>query len=405
MTDTLNWNFFSETYHLKNDKYVQDVALLQRLQRTDCYPVILYPELLCEQLAKKFLIGSVGVGKDKSHIFLHDFLNAAKQLNIKGDDWQFLIHPFNPKDAAVPQRPHIPTEKTECYELHNWGCLIPVLIMVILFTLPAFFISPEDPGLGVMVAILWIPFILLMAHKMGVGKSETKVRTRKLTQHEFNQLEQEALKKYQNNLEAYRKLRAEYDDKKMEFEQRLDSQAKLLDRHSNRIVASIFKRCLITYHQLKNNSEPPLRGASENDLFYALMKDFPSYIKIDKVLGAYSPDLVLYNGCSCPIDIEIDEPYEFQTKKEIHYIGGGDEERNKFFVQNNWFVLRFSENQINNHLKECVNIVKALVDFIEWGDTSKLYNVEKTIANIQEQRWTKEQSRMFVIENYRSKYR
>lgn len=48
---------------------------------------------------------------------------------------------------------------------------------------------------------------------------------------------------------------------------------------------------------------------------------------------------------------------------------------------------------------------KALVDFIEWGDTSKLYNVEKTIANIQEQRWTKEQSRMFVIENYRSKYR
>lgn len=54
MTDTLNWNFFSETYHLKNDKYVQDVALLQRLQRTDCYPVILYPELLCEQLAKNF---------------------------------------------------------------------------------------------------------------------------------------------------------------------------------------------------------------------------------------------------------------------------------------------------------------------------------------------------------------
>lgn len=95
----------------------------------------------------------------------------------------------------------------------------------------------------------------------------------------------------------------------------------------------------------------------------------------------------------------------FKQRKKFIILGGGDEERNKFFVQNNWFVLRFSENQINNHLKECVNIVKALVDFIEWGDTSKLYNVEKTIANIQEQRWTKEQSRMFVIENYRSKYR
>ena len=85
-------------------------------------------------------------------------------------------------------------EKTECYEAHNWGCLILILIMAVLFTLPAFFISPEDPGVGVIVAILWIPFILFMAHKMGVGKSETKVRTRKLTHHEINQLEQEAYK-------------------------------------------------------------------------------------------------------------------------------------------------------------------------------------------------------------------
>ena len=141
MHGNLNWESFSEQYHLKNDKYVQDVALLQRLQKTDCYPVILYPKLLCEQLSKKFIIGSIGVGKDKSHIFLHDFLNAAKQLNIKGDDWQFLIHPFDPKDAAVPQMPNIPTEKTECYESHNWGCLILILIMAALFSLPAFFIA------------------------------------------------------------------------------------------------------------------------------------------------------------------------------------------------------------------------------------------------------------------------
>ena len=192
-----------------------------------------------------------------------------------------------------------------------------------------------------------------MAHKMDVGKSETKVRTRKLTQHEIDQLKQTALKKYQKDLEAYRKLRTEYNSKKLEFDRRLDSQAMLLDRHSNLIVASIFKRCLTTYHQIQDNNEPPQRGASENNLFYALMKELPSYVKIDKVLGPYSPDLVLSNGCSCPIDIEIDEPYEFKTKKEIHYIGCGDEERNKFFIQNDWFVLRFSENQINNHLTEC----------------------------------------------------
>ena len=391
MHENLNWESFSEQYHLKNDKYVQDVALLQRLQKNDCYPVILYPKLLCEQLSKKFIIGSIGVGKDKSHIFLHDFLNAATQLNIKVEDKLSLIQPFDFKDAVVPQMPNIPTEKTECYEAHNWGCLILILIMAVLFTLPAFFISPEDPGLGVIVA------------KMNVGKPETKVRTRKLTQNEIDQLRQEALKKYQDNLEAYRKLRAEYDGKKIEFEKRLDSQAQLLDKHSNLIVASIFKRCLITYHQIQDNNKPPQRGAFENNLFYALMKEFPSYTKIDKILGPYSPDLVLSNGCSCPIDIEIDEPYDFQTKKEIHYIGCGDEERNKFFVQNDWFVLRFSENQIKNHLFECVDIVKALIHFIECGDTSKLNEIESIIIQIQEPRWSKEKSRMLAIENYRTR--
>lgn len=51
------------------------------------------------------------------------------------------------------------------------------------------------------------------------------------------------------------------------------------------------------------------------------------------ILGTYAPDLVLYNGCSCPVDIEIDEPYEYKTKKEIHYMGCGDEERNNYFVK------------------------------------------------------------------------
>ena len=208
MVENLNWESFREKYHLKNDKYVQDVILLQRLQSDNRYPIILYPQLLREQLSKKFMIGSIGVTmNDKNHIYLHDFLNVAKQLNLKGDDWEFLVHPYNPKDATVPSIPEIPTEKTEFYKTRNWGCLIPFIIVAFLFTLPAFFISPKDPGLGIIVAILWIPFVLLMAHKMNVGKLESKIRTRKLTQPEIKQLEQEAQEKYQKDIKAYRKLR------------------------------------------------------------------------------------------------------------------------------------------------------------------------------------------------------
>ena len=155
MVENLNWEYLEKTYHLKNDKYVQDVILLQRLQSDKHYPIILYPQLLREQLSKKFMVGQVGVLlKDKNHIYLHDFLNVAKSLNLKGDDWQFLVHPFNPNDATVPSIREIPTERTEVYKTRNWGCLIPFIIQALLFTLPAFFVSPNDPGLGIIVAIL-----------------------------------------------------------------------------------------------------------------------------------------------------------------------------------------------------------------------------------------------------------
>lgn len=130
MNDILNWDTFSEQYHLKNDRYVKDIALLRRLHRDSLYPIILYPQRLNEQLSKSFAIGSIGVLlKDKTHIYLHDFLGTAKSLNLKGDNWEFLIHPFDPKDANIPSMPNIPTEVTETYKTRNWGCLIPFVVM------------------------------------------------------------------------------------------------------------------------------------------------------------------------------------------------------------------------------------------------------------------------------------
>lgn len=402
MKDNLNWVSFSECYHLKNDKYVNDIALLRRLQSEFQYPIILYPKRLNEQLRKSFAIGSIGVLlKDRTHIYLHDFLGIAKSLKLKGNNWEFLIHPFNPKDASEPNMPKIPTEVTETYKTRNWGCLVPFLLVAFLFTLPAFFISPDDLGLAIIVALLWIPFILLMGYKAGVGKEETKSRIRRLSQNEIDELTKNAQIKYQHDLISYRKLKKEYDNKLIEYNQNLNLQAKLLDKYANLIVPTIFKRILITYPQLKDCENPPQRGKSEDMLFYSLMKELPSYVKMDKVLGNYAPDLILHNGCSCPIDLEIDEPYELRTKKEIHYIGCGDEERNNFFTSNDWFVLRFSENQIKSHLNECLKIVKALVYFIEWGDTSQLREIEDILNDIKEPRWTKEQARMLAIDNYR----
>lgn len=237
-----------------------------------------------------------------------------------------------------------------------------------------------------------------------------KTRTRRLSQNEIDNITKKAKIKYEKDLLSYNKLKLsynkfkkEYDNRLSEFNKYLASQAAILDTHAKIIVSIIFKRILLTYPKLKSCDNPPQRGKSEDILFYSLRKEFPDYVKIDRSLGCYFPDLVLHSSCSCPIDIEIDEPYEFRTKKEIHYIGCGDKERNNYFISNDWFVLRFSENQIKHHLNDCIKIVKALMHFIEWGDTSKLYEIEETLTKISESRWTKEQARMFAIDNYRDK--
>ena len=52
MNDNLNWSSFKKQYNLKDDRYVKDVTLLQRLQDDTHYPIIIYPQLLRRQIKK-----------------------------------------------------------------------------------------------------------------------------------------------------------------------------------------------------------------------------------------------------------------------------------------------------------------------------------------------------------------
>ena len=402
MNDDLNWNSFREEYNLKNDRYIKDIYLLQRLMRWE-YPTILYPNSLFEQITKKFMIVSVSISKRyENYFYLQDFLDIADSLCLEGD-WTFLPPPHNPKNMPVPSMPKIPTEKTEYNETYNWASVIFFMIFVLFCILPGFLIDPNAWAIGIPIAILWIPAIWYMAIKFRIGEREYKERTKKLTKKEIEVLEKKAQEQYQKDIISYQKLKDEYEDKESEYRQRLNLQAAALDSYAECIASALFKQCLINNVEIDDCILPPQRGALEDKLFYALMKEIPSYVKVDKSFGCYFPDLVIHNGYSCPIDIEIDEPYDYKTKKEIHYIGCNDEERNYYFESNNWFVIRFTENQIKNHLSECVDIIKAFVHFIEHGDTTKLYGIENTIKRIQEPRWTKEEARMMAIDNYRSK--
>lgn len=62
------------------------------------------------------------------------------------------------------------------------------------------------------------------------------------------------------------------------------------------------------------------------------------------------------------IDIEIDEPYDYKTGNPTHcWDDGRDANRNTFFLQNGWVVIRFSEEQVVHHPESCCKEIASVI--------------------------------------------
>ncbi len=96
------------------------------------------------------------------------------------------------------------------------------------------------------------------------------------------------------------------------------------------------------------------------------------------------------------VDIEIDEPYSIPEKHPIHYIEGPDDYRNEFFSTKGWFVIRFAEEQVAKHPKECIIFIKDFVSLLNMGTTpSFAFPVN---------RWTQSDAILLSSNNYRQTY-
>lgn len=121
------------------------------------------------------------------------------------------------------------------------------------------------------------------------------------------------------------------------------------------------------------------KGISEDSFYNHLYKAFGNKILKNHTIpfevnrSGYMPDFVFFDKKSnlC-IDIEIDEPY---TNIDgvfcpIHYCyenGDIDADRNKFFVQNGWIVIRFAEEQIIKFPDQCINFLKKVISSLDVG--------------------------------------
>ncbi len=115
----------------------------------------------------------------------------------------------------------------------------------------------------------------------------------------------------------------------------------------------------------------------------------------------YLPDITYYDPESglC-IDIEIDEPYIGSTGEPIHYSGSIDDERDNFFLNNGWIIIRFAEEQVANHPELCINMIKKVInEYTEFNNQSGNITGPKPIK-----RWTKEEAHKMAFKRVRNNY-
>tara|TARA_R110002050_G_scaffold4573_2_gene22151 strand:+ start:61757 stop:63382 length:1626 start_codon:yes stop_codon:yes gene_type:complete len=174
------------------------------------------------------------------------------------------------------------------------------------------------------------------------------------------------------------------------------------------IIRKPIQNSIIRSFRLERNNR---KGFKEEEFYDAIKRRFSKNFEIiDNAMLAigtgtnpYEPDIVMVSKGekNIYIDIEIDEPYAGVTRKLTHCYPE-DVNRDNYFVDRGWFVIRFSEYQIHHQIKECLFQIAKVVSAIDAN-----YNVGRLSAYkslIKEPNWDTSKARFWESINYRESY-
>jgi hypothetical protein len=177
-------------------------------------------------------------------------------------------------------------------------------------------------------------------------------------------------KLYEVNLEIYNKSLELYNLNFKTYEQeRIE-----LNINQTYVKEQILKKKYLSGLHCHNNpsrsKELIKKGKTENLLLEHLIKHFSKAVMINMAFETYNsafyPDFCYHDEeYGFYIDIEIDEKFSKENGNPIHYIGSEDEIRNKFFIDKDWFVLRFAEAQVEEDPDLCCKFLEKIIHFIK----------------------------------------
>ena len=119
----------------------------------------------------------------------------------------------------------------------------------------------------------------------------------------------------------------------------------------------------------------------------------------------YTADFILvHKPTGLAIDIEIDEPYEGRRGKPHHCIDRGkDNQRNQFFLEKNWVVIRFSELQVVKYPDSCCKAIARVIAQIT-GDYRGLAQFGNVADLLPHKQWTVKEAIYMAKTKFRNSY-
>ncbi|MBO3273455.1 hypothetical protein [Hymenobacter defluvii] len=344
--------------------------------------------------------------------------------------------PDKPIPPKHPDKPTLPSLKPPNDSNSGVGCL---LVAVVIFGI-ALIIQGNSRksgsdfviaiGVGILICALW-GWIKLQSQA-------TIDKAKALAEAEATYRKELII--YQNNLSRYNTYNKQAVEREHEitnkgYEQKL--QQYKVDVLNNNFLFNYRTPILNSY--LKSIKKPqPYTGQSykkgvSEDFFVNTLKihfadDAPDDTKeqITKILTNYvlpfdnssrpfMPDIIItLYGLEFVFVIEIDEPYVGSNGQPIHYTNSSDYKRDKFFTDNGWIVIRFTEFQIITQPDECASFIKqTIIDIVglhyKTGSiTAFSYDInnDKIQAGnlIVVPQWTEKEAYAMAFKRYRNSY-
>lgn len=115
----------------------------------------------------------------------------------------------------------------------------------------------------------------------------------------------------------------------------------------------------------------------------------------------FEPDIAIISKFdnSIRFDIEIDEPYAGITRQPIH-CKGDDRNRDKYFTDRGWIVIRFSEYQVHNYEENCLPFIAYIIKLA----IPNYVPPYKEASILKYKLWDRLQAQKWEKEKYREKY-